>query len=174
MCTNTDEIGANADATGADSATLEITDTKLYVPVVTLSAKDNEKLVKQLNEGFKRYFYWNKCKVIDNKVVEIAAANAEKNIREFLDSSYQGCLFLLMITQEVMIMFLLILSKNISFQELKLKITISKLMEEIFMISQLMTQLSNTTKSGKYQQDRVMITRLVVCWSLLILKKITD
>ena len=99
LCTNTDEIGANADATGADSATLEITDTKLYVPVVTLPAKDNEKLVKQLNEGFKRYFYWNKCKVIDNKVVEIAAANAEKNIREFLDSSYQGCLFLLMITQ---------------------------------------------------------------------------
>ena len=34
-------IGANADATGADSATFKITDAKLSVPVVTLSAGDN-------------------------------------------------------------------------------------------------------------------------------------
>ena len=43
-----------------------------------------------MNEEFKRPVYWNKYKVIDNKVVEIAAANAEKHIRELLDSSYQG------------------------------------------------------------------------------------
>ena len=35
------------------------------------------------------------------------------------------------------------------------------------------TQLSNTTKSEKYYQDRVMITRLVVYWIFLILKRIT-
>ena len=86
----TAEIGDNADATGADSATLEITDAKLYVPVFTLSAEDNVKLVKQLDKGFKRPVYWNKYKVIGNKVTEIAAANAEKHIRELLDSSYQG------------------------------------------------------------------------------------
>ena len=34
-------IGSNADATGADSATFKITDPKLSVPVVTLSAGDN-------------------------------------------------------------------------------------------------------------------------------------
>ena len=85
----TAEIAANADSTGADSATLEVTDTKLYVPVVTLSAEDNVKLVKELNEGFKRPVYWNKYKVIDHKVAKIAAANAEKHIRELLDSSYQ-------------------------------------------------------------------------------------
>ena len=76
-----------------------------------------------------------------------------------------------MIMQQVMVKSLLILSKNTFFQELKLKITTSKLMEEIFMISQLMTQLSNTAKSEKYRQDKVMITPLVVCWVLLILKK---
>ena len=54
----------------------------MYVPVVTLSTEDNVKLVKQLNERFKRPVYWNKYKAIDNKVVEIAAANAEKHIRE--------------------------------------------------------------------------------------------
>ena len=86
----TAEIGANADATGADSATLEVTDVRLYVPVVTLSAEDNVKLVKQLNEGFKRPVYWNNYKVTDNKAVKIAAANAEQHIRELLDSSHQG------------------------------------------------------------------------------------
>ena len=86
----TAEIGANADATGADSATLEVTDAKLYVPVVTLSAEGNVKLIKHLNKGFKRPVYWKKYKIIGNKVVEIAAANAEKDIRELLDSSYQG------------------------------------------------------------------------------------
>ena len=32
----------------------------------------------------------------------------------------------------------------------------------IFMISQLMTLLSNTLRLGKYQQDKVMIIKLVV------------
>ena len=112
-------IGANANTTGADSATFKITDVKLYVPVVTLSAEDNARLAKQLDEGFKRPVYWNKYKIIDNKVVKIDAANVEQHIRELLDSSYQGAkrLFLLMITQKVIIKFLLILSKNISSQE---------------------------------------------------------
>ena len=36
----------------------KITNTKLYVPIVTLSSKDNAKLVKLL-EGFDRPVYWN-------------------------------------------------------------------------------------------------------------------
>ena len=39
--------------------TFQITSTKLYVSVVTLSAKDNVNLTKQLNEGFKISVYWN-------------------------------------------------------------------------------------------------------------------
>ena len=35
------------------NATFAITDTKLYVPVVTLLQKDNEKLLEQLQSGFK-------------------------------------------------------------------------------------------------------------------------
>ena len=130
-------IGANADATGADGAALEVIDAKLYVPVVTLSAEDNIKLVRQLNEGFKRPVYWNKYKVIGNKAVEIAAANADKHIREMLDSSYQGVKTLFVLAydntiQQLIIKFLLILSKNIFFQELKLKIATSKLMGKIY------------------------------------------
>ena len=50
----------------------------------------NTKLAKQLDERFKRPVYWNKYKVIDDSVVEIAAANTKKYIREQLDASYQG------------------------------------------------------------------------------------
>ena len=83
-------IGVDANATGADSATFKITDAKLYVPIVTLSAEDNVKLLKLLSEGFKRTVYWNEYKVIYNKIVEIANNNEEKYIRELLDSSWQG------------------------------------------------------------------------------------
>ena len=37
-------INADANATGGDSASFKITDAKLYVPIVTLSAEDNAKL----------------------------------------------------------------------------------------------------------------------------------
>ena len=39
--------------------TFKITNTKLYVPIVTLSSKDNVKLVKLLEGGFKRPILWN-------------------------------------------------------------------------------------------------------------------
>ena len=45
-------------STGA--GTFEITDTKLYVPVVTLSTQENTKLLQQLKSGFKRVINWNK------------------------------------------------------------------------------------------------------------------
>ena len=37
-----------------EDATFQITDTKLYVPVVTLSKENNIKLLEQLKSGFKR------------------------------------------------------------------------------------------------------------------------
>ena len=77
-------------ANAGDNATFTITDTKLYVPIVTLSSEDNVKLSKLLSEGFKRPIYWNEYKVIPNKIVEIAVNNEEKYIRELIDSSYQG------------------------------------------------------------------------------------
>ena len=40
--------------------TFAITDTKRYVPVVTLSTQDNAKLLEQLKSGFKRTINWSK------------------------------------------------------------------------------------------------------------------
>ena len=45
-------------STGA--GTFAITNTKLYIPVVTLSSQDNPKLLQQLKPGFKRTIIWNK------------------------------------------------------------------------------------------------------------------
>ena len=120
-------IDANANATGAESATFKITDAKLYVPIVILSAEDNAKLSKLLGQRFKRSIYWNKYKVIDNTVVEIAAIMKKKYIRKLLDSSYQGVKRLFVLAydntandndhdNQVSISFL---SKNIFFQDLK-------------------------------------------------------
>ena len=76
--------------TTATTATFEIIDAKLYVPIVILSVEDNSKLSKLLNEGFKRPIHWNEYKVTPNEIVEIADANDKKYIRELLDSSCQG------------------------------------------------------------------------------------
>ena len=43
-----------------ENATFKITDTKLFVPVVTLSIEDDIKLLEQLKTGFKRAIKWNK------------------------------------------------------------------------------------------------------------------
>ena len=45
-------------STGA--GTFAITNTKLYIPVLTLSSQDNPKLLQQLKSGFKRTIMWNK------------------------------------------------------------------------------------------------------------------
>ena len=47
------------DAAAGQVVSFMITNTKLYIPVVTLSTNDNTNLTKQLNEGFKRTIYWS-------------------------------------------------------------------------------------------------------------------
>ena len=63
-----------------------ISDTKLYVPVVTLSKEDNKDVVEQQNKGFQRSIYWNEYKTKEQ--TEDANANATKYI--YLDPSFQG------------------------------------------------------------------------------------
>ena len=53
-----DCINSSANAAAGQVVSFMITNTKLYVPIVTFSTKDNT-LTKQLNEGFKRTIYWN-------------------------------------------------------------------------------------------------------------------
>ena len=49
-------------STGAGEAVFIINDTKLCVPVVTLSKEDNKDFIEQQNKGFQRSMYWNEYK----------------------------------------------------------------------------------------------------------------
>ena len=46
----------------AGNAVFTINDTKMYVPVVTLSKEDNKNFIEQQNKGFQRSIYWNEYK----------------------------------------------------------------------------------------------------------------
>ena len=66
------------------NATFAITDTKLYVPVVTLSTQENTKFFQQLKSGFKRVINWNKYL----SKPELLAQNP--NLNHLVEPSFQG------------------------------------------------------------------------------------
>ena len=66
------------------NATFEITDTKLYVPVVTLSTQENTKFFQQLKSGFKRVINWNKYL----SKPELLAQNP--NLNHLAEPNFQG------------------------------------------------------------------------------------
>ena len=73
-------------STDAGDAVFIINDTKMYVPVVTLSKEDNKDFIKQQNKGFQRSIYWNEYKAKGQD--KDANANEFKYIN--LDPSFQG------------------------------------------------------------------------------------
>ena len=66
----------------AGDAVFIINDTKIYIPVVTLSKEDNKDFIELQNKGFQRSIYWN-----EYKTKEINE-NADANVN--LDPSFQG------------------------------------------------------------------------------------
>ena len=70
----------NSNGAGA----FEITNTKLYVLVVTLSAQENTKLLQQLKSGFKRVINWNKYL----SKPELLAQNP--NLNHLVEPSFRG------------------------------------------------------------------------------------
>ena len=60
------------------------TNTKLYVPLVTLSTQENNKFLQQLKSGFKRVIDWNKYL----SKSELLARNP--NLNHLIEPSFQG------------------------------------------------------------------------------------
>ena len=54
--------GNDNDNDNANNIFFTLTDTKLHVPVVTLSARDKQKLSKIPSKGSERSVYWNEYK----------------------------------------------------------------------------------------------------------------
>ena len=93
VAANENNINENANA---NNIIFTIKDTKLYVPVVSLSAKDNQKLSRLLSKGFERSVYWNEYKTKgDNK-------NTANEFRYFFESNFVGVnrLFVLVYANE--------------------------------------------------------------------------
>ena len=66
------------------NAPSEITDTKLYIPVVTLSTQDNYKLLQQLKSGFKRVINWN------NYLSKSELLRRNPNLNHLVELSFHG------------------------------------------------------------------------------------
>ena len=73
-------------STDDGNALFIINDTKLYVPVVTLSKEDNKDFIEQQKKVFQRSIYWNEYKT--KEINEDADANVFKYIN--LDPSFPG------------------------------------------------------------------------------------
>ena len=64
------------------NATFKITDTKLYVPVVTVSIQGDNKLSEQLKTGFKRTIKWNKYRP------EMSNQTKNNNLNYLIDPTF--------------------------------------------------------------------------------------
>ena len=64
------------------NAVFKITDCKLYVPVVTLLAEDDNKLLEQLKTGFKRTIKWNEYRL------EMSKQTKTNNLNCLIDPTF--------------------------------------------------------------------------------------
>ena len=72
----------------------KITDTKLYVPVVTLSIQDSAKLLQQLKSGFKRAINWNKYQT------KVLTEGVNQYLDFLIDPRFQGVNILFVLSFE--------------------------------------------------------------------------
>ena len=70
-------------SSATEKTKIKITETKVYVPAVTLSTQDNAKLLQQLKSGFKRTINWNKYQS------SIRASTQNRYLNHLVDSSFQ-------------------------------------------------------------------------------------
>ena len=66
------------------NATFEVTDTKLYVPMVTLPTQDNSKLHQNLKSGFKEIISWSKY------LSKPEFLGQNQNLNHLVEASFQG------------------------------------------------------------------------------------
>ena len=87
--------GGNAAIVAPTGLEFQITDTKLYVPVVTLSKENNTKLLEQLKPGFKRTIKWNKYRS------QITVQPQNNNLNYLIDPTFTNVkrLFVLLFTR---------------------------------------------------------------------------
>ena len=78
----TDENPQFPEINNPSNVTFKITDTKLYVPVITLSTKDGNNVLEKLKSGFKRSIKWNKCRS------EMTNQTKTNHLNHLIDSTF--------------------------------------------------------------------------------------
>ena len=88
--------GGNPAIVAPTGLEFQITDTKLYVPVVTLSKENDIKLLEQLKTGFKRTIKWNKYRS------QITIQPQNNNLNYLIDPTFTNVnrLFVLPFTRD--------------------------------------------------------------------------
>ena len=83
-------------SSAAGATKFKITDTKIYVPVVTLSTQDNAKLLQQLKSSLKRTINWSKYQQ------KVSLERQNQYLYFLTDPSFQGVniLFILLFENE--------------------------------------------------------------------------
>ena len=76
--------GNDNNGTKSNNIIFTIKNTKLSVPVVNVSAKDNQKLSKLLSKIFEKSLYWNEDKT------ESENENTKSEYRYFIKSNFVG------------------------------------------------------------------------------------
>ena len=82
--TTTDAQRDNPAIAAPTGATLKIKDTKLYVPVVPLSAENDNKLLEQLKTRFKKTIKWNKYRS------EMSNQTKNNNLNYLIDPLFEN------------------------------------------------------------------------------------
>ena len=91
---------SSADTAANHIVSFMITDTKLYIPIVTLSTKDKTNLTKQLKEAFKRTIYWNQY--VSKPYPE--TPHKKTGITRFaLDAAFQGVKRLFVLALKILV-----------------------------------------------------------------------
>ena len=79
-----DNVNDNDNDNDGNNIIFNINDTKLHIPTVTLSARDNQKLSKPFSKGFEKSVYWNEYKTkSENK-------DTTNEYRYFFESNFVG------------------------------------------------------------------------------------
>ena len=140
-----------------------IKDTKLCVPVVTLSTRNSQKLTKLLSTGFKRSVYWNEYK----KKNENKKYN--NKYRYFLESNFIGVnrLFVLVYSNEDAD------SKRFKAKRCFLPKGIIKnynvvINGKTFMIKQSNLIWNDMKKLENWQQDKIKVILLDIYYTMII------
>ena len=75
-------VAATVRGNSPTNAAFKITDTKLHVPVVTLSTENDNKLLEQLKTGFKRTIKWNQYRS------EMSSHDKNNNLNYLIDPTF--------------------------------------------------------------------------------------